>query len=235
MTQLKSPPSVRTIGVLALQGAFEEHEDMSTTRWTVRKIQELDSCDALVIPGGESTTMKIIAGTDEFMAYLRAYVHGGSGADGEKRKPRPVWGTCAGCILLSEDVVNSSRKFSAAQPVRIYPCFSPGEEQPAKRCKYGDPVGGLDVATCRNFFGRQAQSFEAAVIASAKGDGKDVEARREAFDHFPAAVQSSSDRFPQHPLPNGEPATCSGRRYKWTSGRVTQAASTSVGCTHRSS
>lgn len=181
MTQLKSPPSVRTIGVLALQGAFEEHEAMFKKLpqhlmecfrvIQVRKIQELDSCDALVIPGGESTTMKIIAGTDEFMAYLRAYVHGGSGADGEKRKPRPVWGTCAGCILLSEDVVNS---------------VSQGEEQPAKRCKYGDPVGGLDVATCRNFFGRQAQSFEAAVIASAKGDGKDVEARREAFDHFPA-------------------------------------------------
>ena len=53
------------------------------------------------------------------MAYLRAYVHGGRGSDGQERKPRPardpgnkrekneVWGTCAGCILLSEDVVNS--------------------------------------------------------------------------------------------------------------------------------
>lgn len=183
MTQLKTPPGgVRTIGVLALQGAFEEHEAMFKKlpqhlmdRFRViqvRKIQELDACDALVIPGGESTTMKIIAGTDEFMANLRAYVHGGPGADGEKRKPRPVWGTCAGCIMLSEDVVNTIGQG--------------GQEQPAKRCKYGDPVGGLDVATCRNFFGRQAQSFEAAVVAGAKGDGKDAEARREAFDHFPA-------------------------------------------------
>ncbi|CAJ1387669.1 unnamed protein product [Effrenium voratum] len=145
----------RTLGILALQGAFEEHEAMfkmlpselldQIQLVQVRKVQELDTCDALVIPGGESTTMKIIAGTDEFMTRLREYVRGG------ERKPRPVWGTCAGCILLSEDVVNTVSR-------------GDGQLQPAKRCKYGDPVGGLDVATCRNFFGRQAELRAAAEV-----------------------------------------------------------------------
>ena len=164
-----------TLGILALQGAFEEHEAMFkrlpahlTDRlhiMQVRKMQELDACDALVIPGGESTTMKIIAGTDEFMKHLRAYVRGGAGADGVERRPHPVWGTCAGCILLSEDVVNSVNQGDGVQL------------QSAKRCKYGDPIGGLDVATCRNFFGRQAESFEAAI---------DSESQKAAFDGFPA-------------------------------------------------
>ncbi|CAE6972823.1 pdxT [Symbiodinium natans] len=166
-----TPASGRTtLGILALQGAFEEHEAMFKLLPThltdrlniiqVRKMQELDSCDALVIPGGESTTMKIIAGTDEFMKHLRAYVRGGAGSDGVERRPHPVWGTCAGCILLSEDVVNSVSQGDGPQI------------QPAKRCKYGDPIGGLDVATCRNFFGRQAESFEAA-IESATGEEQD--------------------------------------------------------------
>mmetsp|Transcript_119 Transcript_119/g.257 ORF Transcript_119/g.257 Transcript_119/m.257 type:complete len:251 (+) Transcript_119:38-790(+) len=181
MSPPTAPTSGRTtLGILALQGAFEEHEAMFkrlpkhlTERLNVvqvRKMQELDACDALVIPGGESTTMKIIAGTDEFMTHLRAYVRGGPGADGVERKPHPVWGTCAGCILLSEDVVNSVNQGDGVQM------------QPAKRCKYGDPIGGLDVATCRNFFGRQAESFEAPIASSAKG----AQQEDSAFDGFPA-------------------------------------------------
>lgn len=135
----------------------------------VRKSEQLDECDALVIPGGESTTMKIIAGTDEFMLQLKAYVHGGRGSDGVVRGARPVWGTCAGCILLSNNVVNSMKTGKGDQKEEV------------KRCKYGDPVGGLNVNTCRNFFGRQANSFEATLAA----DGGD-EAGRQAFDGFPA-------------------------------------------------
>eukprot|EP00971_Amphidinium_carterae_P150348 2980804-Amphidinium_carterae.1 len=108
------PSSRRRLGILALQGAFEEHE-ASFRRLPaetleqldiiqVRTIAELDSCDALVIPGGESTTMKIIAGTDLFMDHLRAFVHGRT-VDGKPATAprRPVWGTCAGCILLSDE------------------------------------------------------------------------------------------------------------------------------------
>eukprot|EP00931_Biecheleriopsis_adriatica_P105897 TRINITY_DN80420_c0_g1_i1.p1 TRINITY_DN80420_c0_g1~~TRINITY_DN80420_c0_g1_i1.p1 ORF type:complete len:266 (+),score=65.09 TRINITY_DN80420_c0_g1_i1:46-798(+) len=180
---MQPPARPLQLGILALQGAFEEHEAMFNALprtlvdrlkiFQVRKSEELDKCDALVIPGGESTTMKIVAGTDEFMTVLKSYVHGGPGADGVERKPRPVWGTCAGCILLSDEAVNSAPQGDRSQP--------------AKRCKYGDPVGGLDVETCRNYFGRQAQSFEAAVDAVvAEGAGEGAEAGKRAFDAFPA-------------------------------------------------
>lgn len=174
----------RVLGLLALQGAFEEHEacfkrlpkdlQQQVQIVQVRKIEELDPCDALVIPGGESTTMKIIAGTDEFMEKLRTFVHGGAGADGVIRKPRPVWGTCAGLILLSDNVVNQM----------------PGDVIEPKRCKYGASVGGLNVSTCRNFFGRQANSFEASVQAPAavaveEEDKEAADARYKAFADFP--------------------------------------------------
>merc|ERR1719510_1030990 len=115
--------------------------------------------------------MKIISGdnSDSFMRFLHAFVHGGSGTDGVSREPRPVWGTCAGCILLSDDVVNelpsADKADKAAEPA-------------PKRCKYGDPVGGLAISTCRNFFGRQFSSFEAEVTAPKGGP--------EAFAAFPA-------------------------------------------------
>lgn len=170
--------SRKRIGILALQGAFEEHEASfdqlpSSVRQgfevvRVRKAEELDHCDALVIPGGESTTMKIIGNdnSDDMMARLGAFVHGGAGCDGEHRPPRPVWGTCAGCILLSDDVVN---------------CMAGGQAPCAKRCKYGSQIGGLNVSTCRNFFGRQEQSFEAEVAEHASDDAGNL-----AFKGFPA-------------------------------------------------
>jgi len=173
----------RRLGILALQGAFEEHEasfkqlpeDMLRQFEVVqvRKSAEMDSCDALVIPGGESTTMKIIAGTDEFWTVLKAFVHGGAGTDGVHRQARPVWGTCAGLILLSDDVLNQMH--GADDSVTHEP----------KRCKYGDPIGGSAVSTCRNFFGRQAQSFEANLGTPAVGI-VDGDSASRAFTDYPA-------------------------------------------------
>jgi len=170
---------VRTLGILALQGAFEEHEAsfgrlpeqlrMALKIVQVRTVQELDGCDALVIPGGESTTMKIIAGTDSFMEHLRAYVHGGKGSDGIERQPRPVWGTCAGCILLSDHVVNGFGGGGGLSGIA-------GTDE--KRCKYGEQVRGLAVSTCRNYFGRQTESFEAPTLSD--------DSTCAAFTDFPA-------------------------------------------------
>lgn len=179
---------MRTLGILALQGAFEEHEACfrrlpekllsSLNIVQVRTCEELDSCDALVIPGGESTTMKIIAGTDTFMETLRSYVHGGKAGDGALRPPRPVWGTCAGCILLSDTVVNGAGGGGGL-------AGKAGTESEAKRCKYGEQVGGLAVTTCRNYFGRQTESFEAPVSAGDPSCAQD-EAGRHAFADFPS-------------------------------------------------
>lgn len=84
------------IGVLALQGAFAEHVAMlhrlGAAAVEVRKPDQLAALDGLIIPGGESTTMGLIAERWGLVEPLRAWVHGG----------KPTWGTCAGMILLAE-------------------------------------------------------------------------------------------------------------------------------------
>lgn len=85
-----------TIGILALQGAFAEHaykvRQLGARAVEVRNTAELASLDGLIIPGGESTSMGLIAERWGLVAPLRSWVHSG----------RPTWGTCAGMILLAE-------------------------------------------------------------------------------------------------------------------------------------
>lgn len=85
-----------TIGVLALQGAFIEHIQMvrrlGATAREVRKPEELAGLDGLIIPGGESTSMALIAERWGLVEPLKAWVGDG----------KPTWGTCAGMILLSD-------------------------------------------------------------------------------------------------------------------------------------
>ena len=130
-----------TIGVLALQGAFVEHisllqraathtsslQNLSLDFIEVRTPSELASCAALILPGGESTAISLIAARCGLLEPLREFV---------KLHRKPVWGTCAGLILLAE----SANKSRAA-----------GQEL----------IGGLDVRVQRNYFGRQVESFEA--------------------------------------------------------------------------
>lgn len=129
-----------TIGVLAVQGAFLEHitllrkaaaEFIPTDRQfdfiEVRMSRELATCDGLIIPGGESTTISLVAARTDLLDSLRDFV---------KVERKPVWGTCAGLILLAE-AANSIKKG--------------GQEL----------IGGLDVRVNRNHFGRQIESFQA--------------------------------------------------------------------------
>lgn len=85
-----------TIGVLALQGAFAEHMKMlrrlGVEAREVRKPEELAGLDGLIIPGGESTTMALVAERWGLVQPLKAWVQAG----------KPTWGTCAGMILLSD-------------------------------------------------------------------------------------------------------------------------------------
>ena len=84
------------IGVLALQGAFIEHivmlRRLGADAREVRTPAQLAEVDGLILPGGESTTMGLVAERWGLVEPLRAWVHGG----------RPTWGTCAGMILLAE-------------------------------------------------------------------------------------------------------------------------------------
>ncbi len=84
------------LGVLALQGAFREHiamlKRLNVEAAEVRLARELDGLDGLIIPGGESTSMGLVAERWGLVEPLRRWVHGG----------KPTWGTCAGMILLAE-------------------------------------------------------------------------------------------------------------------------------------
>ncbi|POS83771.1 hypothetical protein EPUL_004363, partial [Erysiphe pulchra] len=113
MTSITIDPKI-TIGVLALQGAFREHlmvlrqavGKLVTKRdWSfieVRTVSELESCDALIIPGGESTAISLIAQRTNLLEPLRNFVN-------YRVSKKPTWGTCAGLILLAE-ATNGSKE-----------------------------------------------------------------------------------------------------------------------------
>lgn len=85
------------IGVLALQGAFIEHEKMlrglGVDVVQVRLPEQLNDLDGLIIPGGESTTIGRLATTFGLIEPLRAFA-----------TRKPTWGTCAGMIFLAKDI-----------------------------------------------------------------------------------------------------------------------------------
>jgi len=121
------------IGVLALQGDFREHlraaEATGAQAVTVRRPAELDGLDGLIIPGGESTTIDKLARAFELADPLRKYIAEGL----------PVYGSCAGMILLASDIADPATDLSGA-PQQTF--------------------GGLDITVRRNAFGRQRESFE---------------------------------------------------------------------------
>jgi 5'-phosphate synthase pdxT subunit len=90
------------IGVLAIQGDYAAHAraliDTGAEPVMVRTPEELRGLDALVIPGGESTTMLRFLERDNFLAELKNFV-----------EEKPAFGTCAGCILLAKEVVHPAQ------------------------------------------------------------------------------------------------------------------------------
>jgi pyridoxal 5'-phosphate synthase pdxT subunit len=129
MTNSPNSPSDKpmAVGVLALQGDFREHCEMLRSlghyAYEIRKPDQLRDLDALIIPGGESTTIARLILGNGFQEPLRDFCDSG----------RPVWGTCAGAILLAKHVDNLDR---------------PGIEK-------------MNIRVRRNAFGRQVDSFEA--------------------------------------------------------------------------
>jgi 5'-phosphate synthase pdxT subunit len=88
------------IGILALQGDFREHmkavENSGHHARTIRRSSELDEIDALIFPGGESTTIALLARTYNLIDPIRAKIAQGL----------PVYGSCAGMILLADKVID---------------------------------------------------------------------------------------------------------------------------------
>ena len=121
-----------SIGVLGLQGAVREHvrsiEASGAKAIVIKQAEQLSSVDGLIMPGGESTTMRRLIDLYGFMQPLRDFAQAG----------KPVFGTCAGLILLAKDVV--------------------GYDKPH--------LGVMDVNVERNSFGRQKESFEADLMVT---------------------------------------------------------------------
>jgi 5'-phosphate synthase pdxT subunit len=127
------------VGVLALQGDVREHlvalATADAVARPVRRPEELAEVDGIVLPGGESTTISKLAVLFGLMEPLRARV----------REGMPVYGTCAGMILLADKILDPRS----------------GQET----------IGGIDMIVRRNAFGRQNESFEAAVdVRGVEGD-----------------------------------------------------------------
>ncbi len=102
MDERLTPGSLH-VGVLALQGAYDVHAAMlrqlGAVATLVRRPAHLDGLDALIIPGGESTTFLWHLERDGFFDALDRFV-----------RSHPTFGTCAGCILLARDVTNPGQR-----------------------------------------------------------------------------------------------------------------------------
>jgi 5'-phosphate synthase pdxT subunit len=101
-----------TIGVLALQGAYDAHaavlSRLGATSRLVRTPESLAGLDGLIIPGGESTTILKFLERGDFFASLAEFVHA-----------RPTFGTCAGAILLAKNVANSTQRSLDALDITV--------------------------------------------------------------------------------------------------------------------
>lgn len=119
------------IGVLALQGDTREHlgalRAAGAEAMTVRRVGELESVDALVIPGGESTTMSHLLREFELLEPLRARL-----ADG-----MPAYGSCAGMILLADEILDAGVPGREALPLH-------GIDMTVRRNAFGRQVDSFE-------------------------------------------------------------------------------------------
>lgn len=126
------------VGVLALQGDFREHiavlEALGADARPVRRPRELADVAGLVIPGGESSVMDKLSRTFDLAGPLRSAI----------REGLPVYGTCAGLIMLADSILDGVS----------------GQQT----------LGGLDIEVRRNAFGSQGESFEVDLDVPAVGD-----------------------------------------------------------------
>lgn len=121
------------IGVLALQGDFERHleqiNSIGAKGFEIKQPHQLEKIDSLIIPGGESTTMNILIDRLELREPLIDFVG-----------CKPVYGTCAGMIMLAKNINDNLASVS--------------------------PLQAIDIDVVRNGYGRQVYSFETPVTAT---------------------------------------------------------------------
>jgi 5'-phosphate synthase pdxT subunit len=155
------------VGVLALQGDFREHiavlRELGAEAVGVRRPSELAEVEGLIIPGGESSVMDKLTRMFDLATPLRAAIGAGL----------PVWGTCAGLIMLADTILDGIE----------------GQES----------LGGLEISVRRNAFGSQLDSFETHLAIPVLGDPT-VNA---VFIRAPVVESISSAVTPLAPLEDG--------------------------------
>jgi len=178
------------VGVLALQGDTREHlaalREAGAEALTVRRREELDSVDALVLPGGESTTMSHLLLDFELLEPLRARL-----ADG-----LPAYGACAGMILLASQILDAGAKGREALPLRAI-------DMTVRRNAFGRQVDSFEGDIPFDGLADPVRAvFIRAPWVERVGDGVQVLAR--AAGHVVAVRQGSVLATAFHPEMTGD-------------------------------
>jgi 5'-phosphate synthase pdxT subunit len=146
-----------TIGILALQGAFAEHEKMlsklNVDCFEIRQKKDLDKkTDGIIIPGGESTVMGKLLNDLDMMRLLRKKINDGL----------PVFGTCAGLILLAENISGDDKVHLGTMHIT------------AKRNAYGRQLGSFNGNAPVKGIGNFPLTFIRAPYIEKTGDTVDI-------------------------------------------------------------
>ncbi|MDF2985635.1 MAG: glutamine amidotransferase [Eubacterium sp.] len=130
---------MKQIGVLGLQGAVQEHLDKlsqidNVDAFSAKYRSDIENCDGLIIPGGESTAIGRLLADFNLTQPLKARIEAGM----------PVWGTCAGMIILAKNISNDARRHLEV----------------------------MDIEVMRNGYGRQLDSFFTSVSVPQVSDAE---------------------------------------------------------------
>ena len=182
--------SAPRVGVLALQGDTREHltalRAAGADATTVRRVSELEAVDALVIPGGESTTMSHLLREFELLEPLRARL-----ADG-----MPAYGSCAGMILLATEILDAGADGRAAIPLNAI-------DMTVRRNAFGRQIDSFE----ENFFFEGLDDHVHAVFIRApwvERVGPDVQVLGRAAGHIVAVRQGRMLATAFHPEMTGD-------------------------------
>lgn len=182
--------STRHVGVLALQGDTREHlaalREAGAEASTVRRLRELEAVDALVIPGGESTTMSHLLRELELLEPLRSRLAEGM----------PAYGSCAGMILLATEILDAGSAGRDATPLKAI-------DMTVRRNAFGRQVDSFegDIA----FEGLDSPVHAVFIRAPwVERVGPDVQVLGEAAGHIVAVRQGQMIATAFHPEMTGD-------------------------------
>lgn len=176
----------KRIGVLAVQGAFAEHREalnrLGAESFEIRKRSDLNAMDGLILPGGESTVIgKLLRELDLFEPLKL-----------EIQKGLPVFGTCAGMILLAKNISNDTQRYFSAMDITV------------KRNAYGRQLGSFQATGNFRGIGEIPMTFIRAPYIEQVSDNGEVQVLSVVGDHIVAARQKNLLVTSFHPELTGD-------------------------------